>query len=127
MASEFSGVGWRFPIQIANGKIAAAQGEDTVRQAIWMILGTTPGERPMRPDFGCGIHALVFAPVNPNTLGQLASEVQQALIRWEPRIDVISVNAEPVTGRPQEIAIAIDYRVRANNSRFNLVYPFYLE
>lgn len=127
MASEFSGVGWRFPIQIANGKIAAAQGEDTVRQAIWMILGTTPGERPMRPDFGCGIHALVFAPVNPSTLGQLASEVQQALIRWEPRIDVISVTAEPVPGNPQAIAIAIDYRVRANNSRFNLVYPFYLE
>ena len=127
MASEFSGVGWRFPIQIANGKIAAAQGEDTVRQAIWMILGTTPGERPMRPDFGCGIHALVFAPVNPSTLGQLASEVQQALLLWEPRIDVISVTAEPVPGKPQEIAIAIDYRVRANNSRFNLVYPFYLE
>ena len=127
MASEFSGVGWRFPIQIANGKIAAAQGEDTVRQAIWMILGTTPGERPMRPDFGCGIHALVFAPVNPSTLGQLASEVQQALIRWEPRIDVISVTAEPVPGNPQAIAITIDYRVRGNNSRFNLVYPFYLE
>lgn len=127
MASEFSGVGWRFPIQIANGKIAAAQGEDTVRDAIWMILGTTPGERPMRPDFGCGIQALVFAPVNPSTLGQLASEVQQALIRWEPRIDVISVTADSVPGQPQHIAIAIDYRVRANNSRFNLVYPFYLE
>lgn len=127
MASKFAGVGWRFPIQIQNGKIAATHAEESVRQSIWMILGTTPGERPMRPDFGCGIHELVFAPVNPSTLGQLASEVQQALIRWEPRIDIISVTAEPVPGQPQEIAIAIDYRVRANNSRFNLVYPFYLE
>lgn len=127
MASKFAGVGWQFPIQIQDGKIAATQSEEAVRQSIWMILGTTPGERPMRPDFGCGIHELVFAPVNPSTLGQLASEVQQALIRWEPRIDVISVTAEPVPGKPQEIAIAIDYRVRANNSRFNLVYPFYLE
>ena len=127
MASEFAGVGWRFPVEIKNGKIAVTQAEESVRQAIWMILGTTPGERPMRPDFGCGIQALVFAPVNPSTLGQLATEVQQALILWEPRIDVIGVTAEPVPGKPQEIAIAIDYRVRANNSRFNLVYPFYLE
>ena len=127
MADKFAGVGWHFPFAIENHKVAATGGDNSIRQSIWMILGTAPGERVMQPDFGCGIQELVFAPVSPDTLGRLVTEVQQALIRWEPRIEVLNVTADPVPGRPQEIEIAIAYQVRSTNSRFNLVYPFYLE
>lgn len=127
MASNFTGVGWHFPVTLKDHKIQPTTGDENIRQSIWMILGTAPGERVMQPDFGCGIQELVFAPVSPDTLGRLVTEVQQALIRWEPRIDVLNVTADPVPGRPQEIEIAIAYQVRSTNSRFNLVYPFYLE
>lgn len=127
MADKFTGVGWHLPFTIENHKVATAKSNGNIRQSIQMILGTTPGERVMQPEFGCGIQDLVFAPISPDTLGRLVTEVQQALIRWEPRIDVLNVTADPVPGRPQEIEIAIAYQVRSTNSRFNLVYPFYLE
>src|SRR3712207_181593 len=89
MSGDFLGVGWRFPPRPdGNGQIALAGGEERVRQAIWLILGTARGERVMRPDFGCGIHDLVFAPNSAGTTGQVDSLVRQALLRWEPRIDV---------------------------------------
>jgi hypothetical protein len=92
-----------------------------------MILGTARGERVMRPDFGCGIHDLVFAVNNATTAGRVVGEVRQALIQWEPRIDVLDVTASPDATEPNRLLIEIEYRVRATNSRFNLVYPFYLE
>jgi phage baseplate assembly protein W len=92
-----------------------------------MILGTARGERLMRPDFGCGIHDLVFAVNSAGTAGQVASLVRQALIRWEPRIDVLSVSAASDATDSTLLLIEIAYQVRTTNSRFNLVYPFYLE
>ncbi len=126
--SKFLGVGWGFPVEAdANGQIALAQAEESIRQAIWMILSTAPGERLMRPDFGCGIHNLVFALNNAGTIGQVVSEVQRALTLWEPRIEVISVDAMPDAAQPNLLQIEIKYVVRTTNHRFNLVYPFYLE
>jgi phage baseplate assembly protein W len=81
----------------------------------------------MRPDFGCGIHELVFATNDASTIGQVTSLVQQALTRWEPRIDLLQVAALPDALNPTLLRIEIAYRVRTTNSRFNLVYPFYLE
>ena len=127
MAQEFLGVGWQFPIQTdEKGKIAMARYEESIRQAIWMILGTAKGERVMRPDFGCGIHDLVFAVNSAGTAGRVAAEVRRALIQWEPRIDIENVTATSGDSRSNQLLIDIEYRVRATNNRFNLVYPFYL-
>ena len=128
MSSEFLGVGWQFPPRPdASGQIAMARYEESVRQAIWTILDTARGERVMRPDFGCGIHDLVFAVNSAGTVGRVVSEVRQALVLWEPRIDVLDVAVLPDAGQSNLLPIKIDYQVRATNSRFNLVYPFYLE
>ncbi len=133
MSSEFLGVGWKFPVAAdgvepdAVGPIAMAAYEQSIRQSIWLILATAPGERVMRPDFGCGVHDLVFAVNDAGTAGRVASEVRQALILWEPRIDLLRVDAGADPGEPSRLLIEIEYRVRSTNNRFNLVYPFYLE
>ena len=125
---DFLGTGWGLPITLDDqDKIVQSSNEDSIRQSIWMILATAPGERMMRPDFGCGIHDLVFAPNTPTTWGQVANYVRTALIRWEPRIDVEHVSASSDPTRPNCLLIQIVYRVRSTNTPFNLVFPFYLE
>jgi phage baseplate assembly protein W len=96
-----------------------------VRQSILIILGTAKGERVMRPDFGCGIHDLVFDTVSSRTLGRVQQTVNEALLRLEPRIDVTKVEVE--RGDRNVLLIGIEYEVRATNNAFNLVYPFYLQ
>lgn len=125
--TRFFGVGWRLPLTVEDGRMAPARYEESIRQAIWIILATARGERQMRPDFGCGIHDLVFAPLSAATVGRVVTEVREALVRWEPRIDLDDVTAVPDEDAPNRLLIGIEYRVRATNSRFNLVYPFYLE
>jgi phage baseplate assembly protein W len=128
MTSEFLGVSWQFPLSLdENNQINLARYEDSIRQAIWIILGTARGERVMRPNFGCGIHDLVFAPNNAGTAGRVTSEVRQALIQWESRIDLLDVKAYPNPSEANQLLIEISYRVRSTNNQFNLVYPFYLE
>jgi len=127
MASEFLGVGWQFPIDAQTGEIDLARYEDSIHQAIWLILSTAPGERVMRPDFGCGLHNLVFAVNSAGTAAEVASEVRQALLRWEPRIEALEVTVTTDASEPTRLLIDIGYRVRATNNRFNLVYPFYLD
>lgn len=124
--TEFLGTGWAFPVGISSaGEIATASDEDDIRQAIRIILGTTPGERMMRPDFGSGLHALVFEPINTTTKELTRHHVQQALIRWEPRIDSVTVTVSD-EARLGRLLVDISYRVRATNVFYNLVYPFYL-
>jgi hypothetical protein len=127
--AEFLGVGWGFPIDWDDSKqgFAVAEYQESIRQAIWIILSTAPGERVMRPDFGCAIHELVFAPNSAATRGQAESHVSEALLRWEPRIDVLEVKAVASGGQDEALLISINYRVRMTDSRFNLVYPFYLD
>ena len=127
MSASFLGIGWKFPVSLENGKVEMAVYEESIRESIWIILATAKGERKMRPDFGCGIHDLVFAVNSGETSGRVASEVRQALILWEPRIDLIDVSARPDEAEPTRLLIQIEYRVRATNNRFNLVYPFYVE
>ncbi|MGZ4540336.1 MAG: GPW/gp25 family protein [Blastococcus sp.] len=128
MAGEFLGRGWAFPIGLdGRGAIAGVALEDAVRQAIWVVLSTARGERAMRPAFGAGLADLVFAPNTPATQGLVTSAVRDALVEWEPRIDVldVGVTADPADGA--RLLVEVDYSVRATNSRFNLVYPFYLQ
>ena len=128
MTQEFLGTGWRFPVGLDDrDEIAVSRYEASVRESIWIILSTSPGERLMRPDFGCGIHEFVFSPSNARTMGLIRFHVEESLIRWEPRILLESVTVAPDPGDPAVLIISIDYRVRATDSRFNLVYPFYLE
>ena len=128
MSATFLGVGWKLPVSLDEvGRIAMSSYEESIRESIWIILATARGERQMRPDFGCGIHDLVFAVHSGETAGRVASEVRQALILWEPRIDLEHVDVASDPAEPSRLLIQIDYRVRSTNSRFNLVYPFYLE
>ncbi|HEX6675602.1 MAG TPA: GPW/gp25 family protein [Actinomycetes bacterium] len=126
MAEEFIGRGWAFPVRTdATGGIAMVERVREIEEAIRLILGTAPGERPMRPDFGCGIHDQVFAPMDATTAGHIAHQVRRALERWEPRIDVQDV---VVTLAPEEATIWIDVRflISGSNSPRNLVFPFYV-
>ena len=128
MSKPFLGVGWAFPVTTdADGAIALTEYEESVRQAIWIVLGTAKGERIMRPDFGCGIYDLVFEVNSASTAGRVAQEVQNALLYFEPRIDVLDVEVQAEGDRGEVLLISIDYQVRATNNVFNLVYPFYLE
>jgi phage baseplate assembly protein W len=126
MPADFLGTGWSFPVEFEAGSARTAQYEESIRQSIWIILGTSRGERVMRPQFGCGIHDYVFGTSSPQTIGLVASEVRQALVTWEPRIEVEEIRVRSA-GRGEVLEILIEYRVRATNSRENLVYPFYLE
>jgi hypothetical protein len=124
-ARAFLGVGWAFPPRLQpDGRIAEAVYEEDIREAITIVLGTNPGERVMRPDFGAGLNQFVFEPVNPTTLARVEARVRDSLIAWEPRIDVEQVQAIP---DGSALLIELSYRVRATNTLQNLVYPFYLE
>jgi len=124
---EFLGVGWRFPLQVtSNGKIARSRYEQRVEESIYLILSTAKGERVMLPDFGCGIHDLVFGINDPRTRSAVVHQVRQALVTYERRIDVLDINADSSEDQPNLLLIRINYRVRANNAIGNLVYPFYI-
>lgn len=127
MASELIGAGWAFPVRTGpTGGIALVDGTQELDEAIRLILGTAPGERPMRPEFGCGIHDLVFAAPDASTAGRIAHEVRVALLRWEPRIEVLDVDIGFEAADQGVLLIDIHYRpVRSNDPR-NLVFPFYV-
>lgn len=125
--ADFIGRGWRFHVKPdIQGGLNLVGGPEAIRQAIWLILTTAPGERQMRPEFGCGIHDLVFEANTAALHGLVQASVQSALVRWEPRIDVLGVRVEAPPEQPNLLLIHVDYRIRANNAFFNLVYPFFL-
>ncbi len=127
MAENVLGCGWPFPIKPnLNGKLTYLAGADKIRQSIWLVLSTAKGERLMLPDFGCGIHDLVFEANTAALRGIVQGKVRDALLRWEPRIDVLDVRVETPPTERNKLLIHIDYRIRANNSFYNLVYPFFI-
>ena len=124
--NAFLGVGWAFPpAASAAGDVETVAYAADIQQAIRIILLTAPGERVMRPDFGAGLKALIFEPMNTTTAALAQYNVQKALIQWEPRIDQVTVKVtpQPTTGC---LSIDVRYRVRLTNVFYNLVYPFYL-
>lgn len=127
MASDIIGKGWAFPVKPkASGKLSYQAGEEKIRQSIWIILSTASGERVMLPEFGCGIHDLVFEANTSALRGLVQEKVRESLMIWEPRIDVIEVRAETPPDARNYLLIRIDYRVRSNNAVYNLVFPFFL-
>ncbi|MFI7246045.1 GPW/gp25 family protein [Streptomyces qinglanensis] len=126
MSERFIGRGWAFPLGVGpTGGIAMVERDREIEEAIRLVLGTAPGERPMRPEFGCGIHEFVFAPADGATAGRLAHEVRIALERWEPRIEVTDVTIAFDTAEEGTLYIDVRYTVRSTNDRRNLVFPFY--
>ncbi|HLN63069.1 MAG TPA: GPW/gp25 family protein [Symbiobacteriaceae bacterium] len=124
---SFLGKGWAFPIRVGpGGGIATASDEEAIAQAIGLILRTSPGERVMLPDYGCGLADLAFAPLNHQTLSRTGRQIEAALRDWEPRIDVDGVLVETDPADESRLLISVSYRVRATNARGNRVYPFYL-
>jgi phage baseplate assembly protein W len=127
MTNEIVGRGWAFPPQIGrHGGLALTTEQTEIDQAIQIILSTMPGERVMRPGFGCRLHELVFAPNNSQTAAQARRIVEQALRQWEPRIQVTGVDVRNDPGDASRLLIAVDYRVKATRDQRSLVYPFYL-
>jgi uncharacterized protein len=125
--TDIIGTGISFPLRIDRlGGLALSTGHTDIEEAIDVILGTAPGERPMRPEFGCGVHNYVFDTIDAYTLGRIDYEIRSALDRWEPRIDVVDI--QPDLSRQAEgvLLLEITYSIRATNDIRNLVYPFYL-
>ncbi|HYN99157.1 MAG TPA: GPW/gp25 family protein [Actinomycetota bacterium] len=126
MTPDLVGAGWGFPLRTDHtGGIRLVSKEREIEEAIRLILATAPGERPMRPEFGCGIHEYVFAPADVATAGRMAFEVKEALIRWEPRIGLDSVDVYPGPA-PSTMYIDIRYSIKGSLDPRTLVFPFYM-
>ncbi len=124
---DFVGAGWAFPLATdATGGVALVVREREIEEAIRIILATAPGERPMRPEFGCRVHDHVFAPINAATAGAIAHDVRYALEQWEPRIDVQDVLVSFAAAEAGTLYIDIHYSIRGVNDPRNLVFPFYV-
>ncbi len=127
MSEQFIGRGWAFPMRVdSTGGIALVSREQEIEEAIRLILGTSPGERPMRPEFGCRIHEYLFASADGETASAIGAEVRASLRRWEPRIDVEDVVVTIDRVSPALLYIDVRYVIKATNDRRNLVFPFYV-
>jgi phage baseplate assembly protein W len=125
--TEIIGSGLAFPLQVdRRGGIALARDETDIEQAIELILGTAPGERPMRPEFGCGVHDFVFDSIDASTIGHMEEAIRDALDHWEPRVVVETVEFDLSGVDEGRLMIDIGYRIRVTNTMRNLVYPFYV-
>ncbi len=127
MAKEFLGKGWAFPVKTSQiGKIAVSESEESIKESIIIILGTSKGERVMRSDFGCDIRSYAFATLDTASLAMMERSIREALALWEPRIEVQKVDISTQDANEGKLTIDISYEVKTTNNRYNLVYPFYL-
>lgn len=125
--NSFIGSGFAFPVQIdALGGAELSSEEANIRQSMMIILGTAPGERMYRPEFGCAIHDILFEPNTLLTAAKVEYEVKRSLSAYEPRVNDIEVEATPDEDEPSRLNISISFVIRSTNSKSNMVYPFYL-
>jgi len=126
---EFMGRGWAFPIAFEpdRGVVRSAAFEEDIHQSIYIILSTARGERVMRPEFGCGIHELVFAVINTALVTQVRHHVETSLRKFEARIDLLGVEVDTTQAVNGRLNINIDYQIRTTNQSGNFVYPFYFK
>jgi phage baseplate assembly protein W len=124
---DFLGRGWSMPVELdpRTGLVASVAYEEDIRQSILIILETAPGERVMRPNFGCGIHELVFAAIDTTAIQRIRSVVDEALRRCEARIEVLNINIDETATLDGQLIVEIEYRIRKTNQLGNLVFPFY--
>lgn len=128
MTRSFLGRGWKFPVGVdpATGRVAMSEGVEDIREAIRILLATALGERVMRPDFGCGIHELVFSTISRATTGLFESRVREAVMKWEARVEIVQFDVSTRDAANGRLEIQMTCRVRDTNNEFNLVFPFYL-
>jgi phage baseplate assembly protein W len=125
--NDFIGTGWRFPIMVnAKGGIDLSSGTDRLSAVIWLIIKTSLGERIMLPSFGAGVNNYVFQSNSSIIRTQLVAAIKQALLKWEPRITVTQVSANPAPDEPSQVLVSVEYTINATNEASNVVYPFYL-
>jgi phage baseplate assembly protein W len=125
---DLIGTGWAFPVKVnARGGLSYTSGVRRIQDSIWIIVSTSLGERLMRPAFGAGAHDFVFQPNSPVMRSNLAAAIRDALVRWEPRIELVSVRVDTSPDEESQVLASIEYRVRTTNELFNLVYPLYLQ
>ncbi|QDF42291.2 GPW/gp25 family protein [Bradyrhizobium symbiodeficiens] len=124
---QWQGVGWAFPVRldVTTGTAAYSRYEEDIKESLHIILGTARGERVMRPDFGCGIHELVFQVIDTAMLTRVEAEVRQSIVRYEPRIELTGIVVDPQEATKGELSVNIHYRIRQTNQSGNYVYPFY--
>ncbi|WP_246096257.1 GPW/gp25 family protein [Paenibacillus sinopodophylli] len=129
MSASFLGKGWKFPVQVdaTTGRIRMAEGEEDIEESIRIIIRTSKGERLMRPDFGCGLRDFVFGTTDETSLRLIASDVQEAIRIWEPRVKDVEVEVKPDRQNNGRVLMSVSYAVRSTNNLFNQVFPFYLE
>lgn len=128
MEREFLGTGWKYPVGAeADGSISSSSYEENIRESIMLILGTAKGERLMRPEFGCSIHEYAYSTMETLTQRMIENAIYEALVAWEPRIEVNEIKALTEKALEGKLLISIGYRVRRSNTQVNLVYPFYLK
>lgn len=124
---DLIGQGWKFPVKLnAKGGLSYSSGPERIQDAIWIVLSTSLGERLMRPDFGAGVNEYVFQSNSDLVRTQLQTAVNDALLKWEPRIELVNVIVQE-GAQPSQVLISIDYRIRSTNELFNLVYPLYVQ
>ncbi len=127
-SKKFLGVGIAFPMDVdGQGRVILNSYEDHVRQSVLLIMQTVKGERVMRPDFGAGLQTLVFEPAGPATAALVQHEIKQALVRNEPRIDVLNVQVTADPSQPGVLTINVKYQMRQTDTIYNVVYPFFIE
>lgn len=123
----YLGNGLNFPLRTdARGQVSLVTGSEDIEQAIRIILGTRPGERVMRPTFGCRAHELIFEPITASTASMMQEYVYDALRMWEPRIDVVSVNVEVESGNSGILLAVVEYHIKATHDTRSIVHPFYI-
>ena len=128
MPKSFLGRGWKFPVQIdpATGRVGMSELEQDIKESIHILLATAPGERVMRPEFGCGIHELVFSSMSTVTMGLFESRIREAINRWEARVDILKLEVFTKDPGKGKLEINLHCQIRDTNTEFNLVFPFYL-
>ena len=129
MNDDFLGTGWGFPPEFsaATGGVRMSEGPQDVAESLRILLDTLPGERAMRPDYGAGVRDLLFASMDTTTQTEFLDRIRMALLEYEPRIEVTKLYLNTEFLPDGRIQLEVDYRLRANNTRYNFVYPFYLE
>lgn len=127
MDHSFLGRGWGFPPAFDKGSrsVGMVAGEEDIDESLRILMGTRFLERVMRPDYGCGLRAMVFENINESTLTLLRNAIQRAVLHYEPRIDLVGIEVDKTSAKEGVLYITLDYRIRATNSRSNMVYPFY--
>lgn len=127
---QFLGTGWSFPptfVREHQNSVVMAQGNTDIRQSLWLVLSTRLGERIILPQFGSQIWEMVFQGVDRTLITRVQEMVRDAILNWEPRIDVISIEIQPVATPQGVLEVDISYVVRSTNARSNFVYPFYID